>query len=586
MAEANESRASSSRANLRETEGLEAILSRDPNEVLRWKNENPLRLVAAALVDIRRPAKKADIGEKLSPAVISPDEWDRWWSRIQPTLKESRHFSQDARYAIRLRAKPSEIEPASRSEPVAASPKTRDDKPRAAPSRSSALRLVDWIDWAQSDEGGSAPRGVPPDGLAAYLRKQPAILVPTSASRLSRAIDEKILAVTPSSRPSPEAWIDLLSISLDRCADLPADRRAPMAETVVFCARLTDELGANACKNVIESLAKWTSASAESVADMANAILLSANRAPRETASLFQQLHDSLGGPARQDLWRRLITSDSGQISGWLNNRWRNMPSDSEKEEIVSSLIMSARDPNSVGDIDSLLSDMWNMAESNLRAHLFNPILMGWILHREMMPKVEGVLQKFAEEIGNHNGQAFDSAADSPHENPIMRQWKETVKAASQNEIGRLRAEHQREIAEKDRLLSVAESEIERVGKGKTFFQEELRKAASATSLKFNRDAIVMLGEWFRDMSSSPLASHRETRGVQEKIEIALLALGAEPFGQIGELVPFDLISHEADPPPQQGDLVKIIAPGVAHVRDEHTPRTMVKVRVKVEERA
>ena len=376
MAEANESRASSSRANLRETEGLEAILSRDPSEVLRWKNENPLRLVAAALVDIRRPAKKAAIGEKLSPAVISTGEWDRWWSRIQPTLKESPHFSQDARHAIRLRVKPSEIEPPTRSEPVAASPKTRDDKPRAAPSRSPALRLVDWIDWAQSDKDAAAPRGVPPDGLAAYLRKQPDILVPTSASRLSRAIDEKILSVTPSSRPSPEAWIDLLSISLDRCAELPADRRAPMAETVVFCARLTDELGANACKNIIASLAKWAS---ESVDDMADAILISSLRAPREIESLLQNLHGSLEESDREDLWRHLVTSDSGQISNWLNNRWRNIPAASEKAEVASSLLMVSQDADLIGNIDALLSGAWDFADDEQRHRLFNPILFGGV---------------------------------------------------------------------------------------------------------------------------------------------------------------------------------------------------------------
>ena len=596
MAEANESRVPMSRAELRRTEGLAASLRRDRDAVLRWKDENPLRLVAAALLDVSGRAARKDLQERIVPEIVAPEEWDSWWKVVQPGIRDySQHFDYHARNGSRLSGtKPSDIEAVALGELSAKSRKTGG----ASKSTSAQTRLIDWITWTQSDAPLPIPsRGAPPSDLPNYLRQQPAALVPTAVARLLGAIEERVLGASQPPKTANE-WVKSLAAALSRWleirpAALPGDLDVSpnsldfsLSEIVGMTMRLSDALEQGDCETLFQWFADYTSSDIQNAKIVADAILASSRAAPSEATALFEQVHRLLEEPARKALWQRLIESDSGQISSWLSNRWRNMPSDSEKGEIVSSLIVSARASDSVGDLDSLLSDMWNMAESSLRAHLFNPVLMGWILHREMMPKVERVLQKFAEEIGNDDSQTPKSAADSPHENPIMRQWKETVKAASQNEIGRLRAEHQREIAEKDRLISAAESESERVGKGKTFFQEELRKAASATSLKFNRDAIVMLGEWFRDMSASPLASHTETRGVQEKIEIALLALGAEPFGQIGELVPFDLISHEADPPPQQGALVKIIAPGVAHVRDEHTPRTMVKVRVKVEERA
>ena len=578
MAEANESRASSSRARLRETEGLEACLSRDPNEVLRWKDENPLRLVAAALVDVSGRAARKDLQERIVPEIVAPGDWDNWWKKVQPALSDSPHFNynpKDARKGIRRQSIPSEIEPVSLS---ALAPPVR--KNRGGKSA--------WIEWLVFDADVPMPKSPlrMNEDLAKRLREQDAALVPATVSKVYVEIEKRAFGANKSRKASSGAWIKVFSAVLARWSKPPAIPDVSTAEIVSLTARLKGISEQGDWESLVESLANYTSANVGNSKEIANAIIASSRTAPGETTALLEQIHGLLGELVRKDLWRRLITSDSGQISGWLNNRWRKMPSDSEKEEIVSSLIMSARDSDSVGDLDSLLSDMWNMAESNLRAHLFNPILMGWILHREMMPKVERVLQKLAEEIGTDDGQDPESAADSPHENPIMRRWREIVKAASQNKIGRLRAEHQREIAEKDRLLSVAESEIERVDKGKVYFQEKLRGAASATSLIFNRDAIVMLGEWFRDMSASPLASHTETRGIQEKIKIALSALGAEPFGQIGEHVPFDLISHETNPPPSQGSLVKIIAPGVAHVRDEHTPRTMVKARVNVEERA
>ena len=587
MAEANESRVPMSRAELRRTEGLAASLRRDRDAVLRWKDDNPLRLVAAALVDVPSRdmklgrASKKSIGERVVPDIMeSSREWENWWKKVQPGLSDSPHFDydpKDARKGIRRKSKPSEIDPVSLSALAPPAPKSNGVK-------------VTWLEWFVSDDDIPMPKSPlrMNKKLAGELWEQDAALVPTIISNLRVEIEKRAFGANKSRKTSSGAWVKVFSAVLARWSELPATPDVSTAEVVSLTARLkgVSELNQGDWESLVESLANYTSANVRNSQEIANAIIASSRTAPGETTALLEQIHGLLGELVRKDLWRRLITSDSGQISGWLNNRWRKMPSDSEKEEIVSSLIMSARDSDSVGDLDSLLSDMWNMAESNLRAHLFNPILMGWILHREMMPKVERVLQKLAEEIGTDDGQDPESAADSPHENPIMRRWREIVKAASQNKIGRLRAEHQREIAEKDRLLSVAESEIERVDKGKVYFQEKLRGAASATSLIFNRDAIVMLGEWFRDMSASPLASHTETRGIQEKIKIALSALGAEPFGQIGEHVPFDLISHETNPPPSQGSLVKIIAPGVAHVRDEHTPRTMVKARVNVEERA
>ena len=558
MAADNESRTSSpSRAaTLRATEGLAASLRDNRAEVLRWKDEHPLRLVAAALLDMRRPAKKSDIGAKLAPEIISPDEWERWWSRIQPTMKESPHFSQNPRHEIRLRGKPSEIEsprePARRSEPVSNAPRAQDDKPRAAPSRSTALRLVDWITWVQSDEDGSTPALAPPNGLAAYLRRQPAILVPTSISKLSGAIEEKFLSATQSSRPSAEAWIDLLATSLDRCADLPADRLAPMSETVAFCARLTAELGANACQDITESLAKWTSASAENVETMANAILTSARRAPSETASLLQNLHDSLGVSSRKKLWTSLVTSDVGQVSDWLIGRWMRMMRDAEKSDMVSALILHSSDFDYVAHLNYLLNDERNGDDAP--AHLFNPILMSWFLHRYMMPRI------------------------------VQSQRERIQELREENE--RLRAEHRQEIAEKDRLISESDASLERAGKLERYLQGELRDAAHSATLSAGRDAVMILGGLLQDLESYRASQSGEYPSVKSRIELALLALGVKPFGEIGKIVPFESGVHEVNPPAMAGTPVRITAPGLAYFKDVETPQTIIRIQAQVEEQA
>ena len=588
----NESRVTLSRAViLRETEGLTACLRQDPAEVLRWKDEHPLRLVAAALLDVelrklkRGRASKENLKDKLVPGVIASDNWDNWWKVVQPALRDTQDFDYDQRGGTKpSRTAPSAIVPVTFGELSSSARKTRapaDGVPTK--SSTSSARLIEWITWVQADETLAIPKGTLPTGLPELMRRHPASRVPTAVERLSRGIDERVLGANQPPKTSNE-WVKSLAAALSRWLEIsPAIPRGSVSEIVGMTMRLSDALEPGDCESLFQWFADYMSADIPNAKIMANAILASSRAAPSDTTTLLEEIHQLLGEPARKTFWQNLITSGIGQSGDWLNNRWRNMPSDSEKAEVAASLLASARDADSIGDLDTLLSDMWNMAETDLRAHLFNPILMGWILHREMMPKVESVLRKFAEEIGNDGGQDTESAAGLPHENPIMRQWRETVKAASQNEIGRLRAEHQREIAEKDRLLIAAESNLEQADRREEYLQGELRKAAYVAGLRFNRDAIMILGEWLKDLSVSPIASHPEIRNVEDKISSTLMALGAKPFGEIGKIVPFEPSLHEANPSPPAGAPVKIAAPGVSYFRDVDAPYMMVKIKVEVE---
>ena len=84
--------------------GLRASLIKDRESVLRWVEHAPLRLVAAALVDARRHTTSADLKSVLSPAVIEPQKWNRWWEVVRFGLGQSPIFTYDAdKRAIRLR---------------------------------------------------------------------------------------------------------------------------------------------------------------------------------------------------------------------------------------------------------------------------------------------------------------------------------------------------------------------------------------------------------------------------------------------------------------------------------------------------
>ena len=593
MASENESRRTISSARLRETEGLDASLFRDPREALRWKDENPLRLVAAALVDMRGRAAKKDIQVRVVPDIVALEDWENWWKVVQPAIRGSQHFYYNPRSGTRLRGtKPSDIEAVALGELSAKSRKT------GGASKSTTSPSTRWIMWVQSDAPLPIPRGTPPPDFPEFLNQQPGVLIPTAVDRLREGVEERILNAGQAPKTS-SVWIESLSVALRRWVETTAPPETSVAETVTLAmrlsgvleprdsyslikwllpsvsesakasspslesiaevvgmaARLCDKLGTDGSGSLIKWFVAYMSESAENIAVMANAILINSREAPRETGTLLQQLHDSLGGSARKALWMRLVTSDDGQVSDWLIGRWMRIVRDAEKSYMVSALLPFSRDADYISNLKSLLSGEWNPARNgDLPAHIFNPILMVWLLHREMMPRVAQAL-------------------------------KESIQEGRQ-ENERLGTEHRQEIAEKDRLISDAEFELARASSLEVDLRGELRKSVNIAALNFTGDAIRILGETLQDLSISSLASHQEIQDAKARIRLALLTLGAKPFGEFGETVPFDSSVHEANQPPVSGAPVTITAPGVAYPKDADTPKTMVKMKVKVEERA
>ena len=585
--------APTSRAQLRATEGLSASLLQDREEVLRWKDENPLRLVAAAILDVPRNemkvgrATKKSIGEQLVPAVLdTPREWENLWDKIRPALGDSPHFDYDSenpRNGIRRRSNPSDIPPVSLSEIAPPARTNRGDKTAPSPSDSASrppgLRVVEWINWAQSERDVSAPRGIPPEGLAAYLRQQPAAVIPTTIGKLSGAIVEKIINATPSSRPSPGAWIDLLAASLDRWAELPDDGRVSALEIIRFYARLTESLGEGVCQNLVKSLANYTSANADNAGVMASAMLMNSSDSSSATTPILEKIHALLGEPARIILWRNLITSHSGQISGWLNNRWRNIPSAVEKSKVATSLLMASRDDDLIGKVDSLLSGAWDFADAaEERRHLFNPILLGYLTRRALTPQCGRVLRDIAERVGENGAAQPESAAGS-----LMPAFEWLIDVGAKDKLKRQSDDYENKLAIERGRLRDAEGELERTTTHLEFLQSENRTKRTVAILEVTRDAIIVLGDALQGLATSGVPKTREVGNLESKIVLALSTLNARTFGEVGEVAPFDPEIHQADQPPEISTPVKIVAPGLRYSRGTNVSVTVVPMKVHQE---
>ena len=204
-------------------QGLEARLFLAPEETRRWVDEAPLRLVAATLVDAgRRRAKTKDIRERLSPAVVDHETWNRWWGRVQNKLKDSPQFDYDAWKGTRLRSPANEVDSVSFSE---LSPPSKNTQTNRKPS-SAATRFAEWVIWIQSEEPGEMPRGQgPPDALISVINNMPETITPRVVRRLADAVELRVLAPKKSFEISTSLCGTICrgSLSLDRVAHCPGN---------------------------------------------------------------------------------------------------------------------------------------------------------------------------------------------------------------------------------------------------------------------------------------------------------------------------------------------------------------------------
>ena len=613
MAAENESRRTMSSARLRETEGLDSFIIRDPREVLRWKDENPLRLVAAAMIDMRGRAAKKDIQVRVVPDIVALEDWENWWKVVQPAIRGSQHFDYNPRSGTRLRGtKPSDIEAVALGDLSAKSRKT------GGASKSTTSPSTRWIMWVQSDAPLPIPRGTPPPDFPEFLSQQPAVLIPTAVARLREGVEDRILNAGQAPKTSG-VWIESLSVALRRWVETTKPPETSVAETVTLAMRLSGVLeprdsyslikwllpsvseSAKASSPSLESIAevvgmaarlddsssliKWfvayMSESVENSAVMTNAILINLRRTPRETSSLLQNLHDSLGGPARKDLWRRLITSDSGQISDWLNNRWRTIPAANEKAEVATSLIMASQDADLMGNLDSLLSGEWDFADGEQRQHLFNPILFGWLMRRALMPGCRRVLRELAERVGENGATPRESAASAI--DSLMPYFEEFIAIAAKNRLKRQGADYENKLAIERGRLRDTKAELEITTTQLTFLQKENRTKRTVATLEITRDAIIVLGDALQGLATSDVPRSRETGNLESKIVLALSTLDTRPFGEIGEVAPFDPKIHQTAHPPEIETPVKVVAPGLRYSRGNDASAIVVPMKVQRE---
>ena len=575
------SRPSSEATEETEPKGLKASLLQDRESTLRWVDEAPLRLVAATLVDAnRRTAKVADIKTALTREIVKPQDWNRWWTIVRFGLRESRHFSYGPREPIRLRTSNlTEVDSDSLDDLRKAA--------RKAPSQSVTPRessgpapnitgLGGWILWVQSDEEEPMPRSTPSPDFVTFLQRLPESVTPKAVARLSSGIEQRV--IDSKQRPaenSVEMWQEALMAALDRWSELSYPPGVSVREIVALTVRVLEILGSMQFEDVVAWIATYSSKSAGNAESVSDSLLSVTYEAPNGTERLLTRMSRLLDSSTRVALWQRLLNKGLMLADKPPMGQWLRILEHDDKSEIFSEVLATVRDDSSITGLYNLLETEWKLADSKQRHRLFDAIALAWALHWRSKPDSKAAMIEAISEA--------DSEWEG--EESLLSEWRSLVRFVSESEVRRVHDYSEQRVADLERQLKETEAELDRTVRQVRFLQGENRSKRSAAELEISRDAITVLGIALQDLAVSAAPKSQELGDLESKITLALSTLGGSPFGDIGEIVPFDPVLHAATPTPVTGTSVKIVAPGLKYSRRSDNPVNLMKVRVEEEGR-
>ncbi len=580
-------------------DGLRAMLLVNPDTARRWQDEAPLRLVAAALMDSGGKAKTQDIKSRIVGRVIDSDTWARWWERVRNALKESDQFAYRKRTIILKAAKPGDVQPISLAEIVVpsrkaqtngraahtngrvAQSKTQDSQPKA--KQDPADRLAEWVKWILSDEVDSVPGQYPTKALFDILRNLHESITAIAINNLTFGIEQRVIASKKPSASSTQAWLDALVAVLRRWLDspnapseIPLDGSGiPLHRIVTIAAHALDIPDLKRPSDLVDWLSDYASKSDSNIYNVAKALSQASQNAPDDgVARVLNEMRNSLDPATRVDLWLRLVLLNTDEESVPRVAQWLRILNPAEKAEILSSLLLSVKDEKSIRAAGSLMQKEWALANQSERHHLFKVALLAWLSHEQLRSECRAILEAVVDQ-----GQEYQVPADSH-----VAEWKAMAESLAQGEVAQVRTAKDKEIAAVHDKLEEREEALDGTEKMARFLGGELQKATQVAELDVSRDAILVLGETLQRLVGPSDSSPQKVRDANAGITLALMALGTETFGEIGEEAPFDPSIHEVRQPPVSGAPIRIVAPGLRYTKRTNPPLVLIRMKALTRE--
>ena len=522
-----------------------------PNEA--WATEAPLRLVAWALDSLGRTAKSSEIREKLEGRLVHDPKWKDWWKRVRPALIESHQFTVRKNNTLTLSVKVADVLP----QPWDSLPVRAKAKVRAA----KAPKVADWSKWFLAEIAEPPPGPRPTKAAFGALGK---LTVKNIGLGLDRAVWGAMDYLESGSvTPQPAvAWLELVSRAFIRFRDLNGHDAAQA---------LALDVG-----ELLTRLAAATGYSGDSGEKLLLAGALPGEPHPWQRQFLagmwpcFQQssgsasrwLDASLGGERRSGraamaghlVVAALNSTDPTRLHSELDRVLDRLFPDERLRLIQELMVRSASGEATKEATLSYLLHSRHVSALTDSAQRLDLLVMVSILLSDGRP---AATEQASLEIGNA---LVDS---SPVRNGPV--WAGLLSDGRQR-VTDLSMQHQQELEEQRRgfeeLLEQGRQREKRLNGRVEGLRTQIAEGRELSKMDILEDILIVTAENLQSIHQQKDNSETLLHNVKARLNLALLAGGAEQLGKIGEKVPYDPRLHHVDAPTNTGAPVRVSVPG------------------------
>ncbi len=568
-------------------EGLEASFYNNPDQVLSWVDDGPLRLIGATLADLGGSGKSGDLQKCLEGRIVRDVTWKTWWDRVRPVAKDSGYFHIEPAKPIAIISEIADIpiEPLPRAKPRPAS-KSKPKSERESSSRPGATQaLPAWIKWLWAKEDTPLPGTTPPDGLAALVENCPEEIIERTMARLLAGAAESLAAsrLTPKAR---DQWLELATKAYQRrqtcLGQQPAGTSARQSPQVI--AQLMHAIQQRErIATLLAEVSRLASLDPRWRQDFAASLWESIKSDRSAAEELLRMLPAHLDAAQRAILWGDLAASAFATPPYPNRNSLLNRALSWLRAERHSSLrqltLRTALGDNSKADtgLIAFISSQYTGKDAAAPERL-NVLVTAALL-----------LSEGEDNLTSEVSAAYHDAIEQPPaagHNPLIAQLLtvahrhiEGLQRQDELALAQQREEYESRLANS----TARKGELERLVQG---LRNEIAAKREESRLEIRRDMLFAMSETLKTLRANGADPDSLLRDVEAGLKLALQAGEAEFYGKEDELVAYDPDLHEPpENPPKgalaKGTLVRVIVPGARIPGTKTGNLVLLKARVK-----
>jgi len=556
-------------------DGLEATLWNNPETAYMWVRNGPLRLVAATLADAGGAGKPKDLQTRLQQRVLRDVNWNTWWKRIQPLVKQSPYFQvKNGSYILVGNASdvPEEMPPtpSRRVAPGGQRPKIR----KSASSK-------EWIEWLLGPLDIVPPGNVPAQVVLDILDVLPVGMLEGASQRLSSGLRVVLQGKRIPSTQALTTWIEAITRLSSRWGDsLLSDSMQTLPRNLAeFTAELLGQsrhkVFAKKFLPVLISIVQKGDWAAQEVVR----VLIASFQARSGTALELLQGPINVLPETTRRLFLKKVVREVFQV-GTPEHQHLMLQAVNERDRyyLLEYLSLSVADGQIPADrVTEALCTEWLAGQETNRQASLKFLLVAAMLLGDVAKPLHPLLKD-----------GFRSALEE-QENAIADPAVAMLVGIAREEILRTRRELEQrlrhEVEAVNTQLLEKQREIERIRRIADDLQHQLARRREEAQLEIRRDILLAIGEILQILSEKDKKSADLISDVEAGLSLALHAGGAEVLGRKGQEVTYDPRLHWAEQGLDQGASVVIMAPGVRVRGDQLEDLILLKARVAKRER-